>query len=116
MPGKLFRTHNEIYDVLNQLRDKKENYFDYTCSNTENNIKYLNLDCIEAKILKYILEIELKNKINKQKLILNLISNSDGDKLININYLKQYIKTVNDCLNKLQETQNNTNKVGGGDR
>ena len=52
--GGFGRKYNEIYDVINKMRNNK--IFDYSCSDKENDKEYLDLNCEQAKILKYILK------------------------------------------------------------
>jgi hypothetical protein len=80
------RTHNEIYDVIDKMRKKKDTEFNYKC-NGEN---ILNLTCDQAKILKYIFKINLKKKIN-------LIINNE----IQIGSLTNILNNIHDVFNDL---------------
>lgn len=77
------KKHKEIYDVLDTMRNKtKKDKFDYKCdpSGSDPSGNYLNLPCEEAKMLKYILQFNLKRKnplifMKKSKINLSLLIN-----------------------------------------
>jgi hypothetical protein len=90
--GLFTKDYNEIYTVLNKMRNN--NKFDYVCSATENDPNFLDLDCIEGKILKYILQINLKVKKEQQK---NFIVNNE----LNIKELSTYLNNINTSFTSL---------------
>lgn len=68
---------------------RKTKKFDYTCSENEDNPDYLNLTCEEAKILKYLLKINLNLKNKK----INFIQNNILKKELINNYLNKVYNT-----------------------
>ncbi len=92
--------HNELYDVLDNLRGIKRTKqipFDYECPADENDRKYLQLTCIEGKLLKYILIMEMKINNNKLKIIEN--SDDGNDKLLDIGVINGYLIDLRIQLN-----------------
>lgn len=85
--GLFSKDYNEIYTVLNKMRNN--NKFDYVCSDTENDPKFLNLDCIQGKLLKYILQINLKVKKEQQKKFIVNNELQTKELLMYISYIKQ---------------------------
>jgi hypothetical protein len=113
-------SHNAIYDVLNKMRNTKK--FDYGCSLTETDPTFLNINCEEAKILKYILKINLRqknkvefikdNKLQKKELTEYLLVLQDQVKpYINLGLEiieERYNKNINKL--KIYNLSNNYNK------
>jgi hypothetical protein len=104
--GLWIKDYNEIYGVFDTYRNNKNDaYIKTVCTNPQ-----LELTCLEAKFLKYILKLNLK--LGKEKRI-ELISNSKLDK-----------KKILDCINKInikfEESIDELNKLstesmaGGG--
>jgi hypothetical protein len=87
-------TYNEIYKVLDKMRsDKwynifKSKKFDYTC-NASNNEKVLKLNCNHAKILKYILQLNLKQDKSRREYI---YKHNNNVKYLNIVMIKEDIE------------------------
>ncbi len=69
-------SRNELYDVLNTIRNIKEDT--YICSDNPEDLNYLNLSYVEAQLLKYLLESQLKK----------LSTQNEDDKLIVDNKFK----------------------------
>jgi hypothetical protein len=88
--NKLFggSSHDEVYDILNEMRKTKK--FDYVCSMTENDTNFLDLTCEEAKILKFILKINLQEKDNKKDFI--------KDNTLNTSLLNNHLINFKDKL------------------
>ena len=93
--GLFSKDYNEIYTVLNKMRNN--NKFDYVCSATENDPNFLDLDCIEGKILKYILQINVKVKKEQQK---QFIVNNE----LNVKELSTYVNNINTSFTSLLST------------
>jgi hypothetical protein len=96
--GLFSKDYNEIYTVLNKMRNN--NKFDYVCSDTENDPKFLNLDCIQGKLLKYILQINLKVKKEQQKNF--IVKNELQTKELSM-YLSYIKQGVTDLINDLDK-------------
>ena len=100
------KKYNEIYDVLDTMRDKKnKDDFDYKCdpSGNDPSRNYVNLTCEEAKMLKYILQFNLKR--NSPKLFIN---NNNIDLLslkTDITIYKNLFDEIIICIN--QQHKNN---------
>jgi hypothetical protein len=104
--GGLFsKDYNEIYTLFNKMRDNKK--FDYVCSDKENDPTFLNLDCIQGKLLKYILQVNLKMKKEQQK---NFIINNE----LNVSELSSYLDTVkNNFDNFITDIEKTIEEKGG---
>ncbi len=100
--GGLFNNHNEIYDVIDKMRGKTDKKFDYVCSDNAIDSNYLDLTCIEGKILKYIFKMDIKNNKTENKPI-------DKEEL-NKKYLITYLNKLND---KYTEIKNKISSSGG---
>lgn len=86
--------HNEIYDLLDKMRYKENKKFDYVCSDEENDDKYLDLTCIEAKLLKYILQVNFHADYKERH---NFIQNN----ILNTYLLRDYLTNINTYLDKI---------------
>ncbi len=105
------KDYNEIYTIFNKLREKKDNKFDYECSNgfgDEHN--YLNLNCQQAKILKYILQINYKNK-NTKNLIVTELSNKKIDLFILRDILTEVLNPLIHIIKDIEDKNPNIKKL-----
>ncbi len=85
--------YNEIYQTLDKMRGKSwysvfKNKFDYICY-APNNQKILRLNCNQAKILKYILQLNLKQKESFREYI---YTDNNNVKYLNIVMIKEDIE------------------------
>ncbi len=104
-------SHNQIYKIIDVMRGKtKKDKFDYQCSENNEDLEYLNLDCEEAKILKYLLKSQLKsptgiindNILNKNLLIGFLTQKKD----LSTNIRKQIKEILYNRIKKISEDPN----------
>ncbi len=106
--------YNELYDTLTGLRnlnitDKKDKIkkLDYKCADTIDDPNYLDLTCIEAKILKYILKttsIQIKKDLIIRENNIQKLNNSKVIGLIDL-YANRLKYSFVDLINTLEKTK-----------
>jgi hypothetical protein len=119
--GLFGHKHNEIYDIINKMRGKTDSIFDYTCPQTENDPNFLNLTCLEGKILKMLLKIDLKrNKIliNDNKLQSSILRtqliNIKAQLILLIKKLSVKNPEIKDVISKKTIAKNISTKISLG--
>lgn len=103
----MFKSHNEIYDIISKNRIPKPKKFDYLCPQTpEDYNKYLNLDCNEAKMLKYIMKIHIHRQKSDVRLK-NIFVQENNENKLNTAVLQDVIEKTKNSLETLNKNIKN---------